>query len=103
MTISTALPFFESVLKHAGAVSLLQMFFGGSPMRGFAHVKRPALFFCLTCALIAVSAMPSKAAMNSYVNLKGQKSGAIKGSVTQTPKVNTRVNVHPVIPHIKVK
>jgi hypothetical protein len=72
-------------------------------MLGFAHVKRPAVFFCLACALIALSTMPSGAAMNSYVNVKGQKSGAIKGSVTQTPKVNTRVTVHPVIPHIKVK
>src|ERR1700679_2908748 len=28
MTVSMALPFFESVLKHAGEVSLLQVFFG---------------------------------------------------------------------------
>ncbi len=72
-------------------------------MLGFAHVKRPALFFCLACALIAVGTMPSKAAMNSYSGVKGQKSGTIKGSVTQTPKVNTRVTVHPVVPNIKVK
>jgi hypothetical protein len=42
-----------------------------------------------------------KAAMNSYVNVKGQKSGTIKGSVT--PKANVRINVHPVVPRIKVK
>jgi hypothetical protein len=75
-------------------------------MLGFAHVKRPALFFCLACALIAASTMPSKAAMNSYVNLKGQKSGAIKGSVTQklaTPTPPVHVTVHPVVPHVKIK
>jgi hypothetical protein len=80
-------------------------------MSGFAHVKRLALFLCLAGAFVAVSTMPSRAAMNSYAGLKGQKSGQIKGSVTQkstvnvtqTPKVSTHVTVHPVVPSIKVK
>jgi hypothetical protein len=72
-------------------------------MRGFAHVKQPALFFCLAGALIAVSATPSRAAMMSYLSMKGQKQGTIKGSVTQTPKAAPHISVHPVTPHIKVK
>jgi hypothetical protein len=73
-------------------------------MLGFARLKAPALFACLACASIVVGTMPSHAAMQSYVNVKGQKQGAIKGSVvTPAPKANVHINVHPVITTVKVK
>jgi hypothetical protein len=77
-------------------------------MLKFFRLRRPALVVCASFVCIAVTNTPSKAAYQSYVTIKGQKQGSIKGSShaggTGKPNPNgVRLNFHPVITHTQIK